>query len=61
MIASLAEEPLQKVTLNLFKEDYLEFKAIYGDGWSTEIRRLVRRHLKELKNMSQRRSLDDSA
>jgi hypothetical protein len=47
MIASLAEEPLQKVTLNLFHKDYLEFQAIYGQGWSKEIRRLVRRHLRE--------------
>lgn len=47
MIASLAEEPLQKVTLNLYRKDYLEFQAIYGDGWSVEIRRLVRRHLRE--------------
>jgi hypothetical protein len=47
MIASLSEEPLQKITLNLFRRDYEELQRIYGQGYSTEIRKLVRKHLKE--------------
>jgi hypothetical protein len=47
MIAHASEEPLQRITLNLFRKDWLEFKAIYGEGYQGKIRSLVRDHLRE--------------
>jgi hypothetical protein len=44
-----AEEPITKVTLNLFDRDIERMKHMYGNGWTTVIRALVRRHLIEMK------------
>lgn len=45
MIAHLAEEPLTKVTLNLFTRDVEDMKRIHGHGYTEVIRRLLRQHL----------------
>lgn len=47
MIAHLSEEPLRKVTLNLFARDVDDMKLIHGHGYTEVIRRIVRKHLKE--------------
>lgn len=41
------DEPLTKVTLNLFTKDLAELKRREGYGWTGVVRSLVRRHLKK--------------
>lgn len=36
-----ADEPLRKVTLNLYEADCEAFEAFYGRGWSEQVRALV--------------------
>jgi len=36
---------LQKVTLNLYRADVAELEALFGYGWSAELRELVHRYL----------------
>ena len=47
MIAHTAEEPLQKITLNIFARDYHRMLRLHGQGYSVVIRMLVRRYLRE--------------
>jgi hypothetical protein len=42
----LPEEPLTKVTLNLFTSDVEELKKTSGYGYTTKIRELVRQYCK---------------
>ncbi len=44
--------PLQKVTLNLFRDDVTALTKIYGNGWTGEIRLLVANHVLEHKTMA---------
>lgn len=46
MIAHLSEEPLLKITLNLFRKDVEEMKRIHGHGYTEAIRRILRQHLR---------------
>lgn len=39
-----SDEPLQKITLNLYEIDVLTLEAYYGRGWSEQVRSLVRDH-----------------
>lgn len=39
-----ADEPLQKITLNLYEADVLALETYYGRGWSEQVRSLVRDH-----------------
>lgn len=48
-----SERPLQKVTLNLFRDDVAELVRIYGSGWTTEVRYLVENHVREHRAMTQ--------
>jgi hypothetical protein len=41
------DEPIQKVTLNLFTSDIDWLKRHHGQGWTTYIRELVRVKIKE--------------
>jgi hypothetical protein len=40
-----ADEPLSKLTLNLFAQDVVRLKVRYGRGWQEEVRRIIREHL----------------
>lgn len=40
------DEPIHKVTLNLWESDYRAMIQSYGPGWSSRIRELVREHVK---------------
>ena len=40
------DEPTTKITVNIFTTDYKELKRIYGQGWSTRLREMVRDHLR---------------
>ena len=42
-----SEEPLTKVTLNLFRSDVIAFKRRYGQGYTEQIRLLLRENVKE--------------
>jgi hypothetical protein len=44
------DEPLTKITLNLYTRDVEKFEMRYGYGWSEVIRRLVRKHIKEIEH-----------
>lgn len=36
-----SDDPLRKVTLNLYEADCLTFESYYGRGWSEQVRALV--------------------
>lgn len=40
----IAGDPLTKVTLNLYESDVNWFRKRYGQGYSTFIRDMIRRH-----------------
>ena len=47
-----AEEPLVKVTLNLNAADCEFLKRVFGHGWSTEVRNLVREWVNSVRRLS---------
>jgi hypothetical protein len=49
-----SEEPLTKVTLNLFTKDLEQIRATEGYGWSTWIRNLVRQALSKTRRFNER-------
>jgi len=49
----VAGEPLRKVTLNLFESDVEWLKEVYGEGYSVEIRDIVRRRCTEIQTGAQ--------
>lgn len=46
-----SEEPLTKVTLNLFTKDLEELRTREGHGWSTWVRNLVRQKLRSFTSL----------
>jgi hypothetical protein len=40
-----ADEPLRKITLNLYEADVLALEAYYGHGWSEQVRQVVHQHV----------------
>lgn len=51
-------EELKKVTLNLFAEDVKFFEHRFGYGWSVELRRIMRREVRNYKERDEREELD---
>jgi hypothetical protein len=49
---SASDRPLQKVTLNLFRDDVAEMVAAYGQGWTGQVRLLVEKHIAERKRFA---------
>ncbi len=47
-----SEKPLQKITMNLFRDDVAELIRIFGNGWTVEVRYLIADFVKEHKAMS---------
>lgn len=47
----LSEEPLTKITLNLYKRDLIEFRRRFPNNYTEEIRMMIRRRLKALAAM----------
>lgn len=39
-----SDEPLQKITLNLYELDVSTLEAYYGRGWSEQVRLVVHEH-----------------
>lgn len=50
-----SDEPLRKVTLNLFAADVEWFERQFGHGWTGKIREVVRAH----KNMIKARTFNE--
>ena len=50
-------EPLRKITLNLYHSDVIALKARYGQGYTEQIRLLVRKNVNEHKQ--HRRTIED--
>lgn len=46
-----SDRPLQKVTLNLFRDDVAELVAIFGNGWTTEVRHIVASYLQRRRDL----------
>lgn len=42
-----SDKPLRKVLLNLYADDAEELERIYGRGWTSEVREIVAKHVKE--------------
>lgn len=43
-----SDDPLQKITLNLYEADVAALEAYYGRGWSEQVRALVHDHAYKL-------------
>jgi hypothetical protein len=41
-----ADKPIRKVTLNLYEDDVLSAQSYYGQGWTTELRRVWSEHMR---------------
>lgn len=46
------DEPLHKITLNIYEDDYLHLKSAYGDGWSVAVRLQIHEFVKLRKKHS---------
>ena len=40
-----SDRPLQKVTMNFYRDDVAELVRIYGNGWTSEVREIVARYI----------------
>ncbi len=40
-----SDDPLRKVTLNLYDADVLALESYYGHGWSEQVRQVVHQHV----------------
>lgn len=43
-----SDEPLRKVTLNLYEADCAALEQYYGHGWSEQVRQVVRAHTRTI-------------
>lgn len=50
--------PLQKVTLNLFKDNIPILERAYGRGWSERVRELVDQHVGRFRASAQKRTVE---
>lgn len=53
------DDPLRKVTLNLYEADCQALEAYYGRGWTTHVRLLINTHAQYLRPKSTKRTLGD--
>ena len=54
-----SDDPLRRVTLNLYEVDCIMMERIHGQGWTTIIRGLVKDHVCKTHFVSRRRILGD--
>lgn len=47
-----ADEPLQKITINIYLADYVFITQRYGQGYQELVRQFIRDKVKELQNES---------
>lgn len=41
-----SDKPLRKVLMNFYRDDVEELERIFGNGWTSEVREIVSRHLR---------------
>lgn len=41
------DEPIRKISLNIYEADYQEMKRLYGWGWTEIVRDWIREHLRQ--------------
>lgn len=56
-----ADEPLRRVTLNLFEADCQWLEKEYGPGWTTRIRQHIHQEVNQRRSPTMRRILGDLA
>lgn len=44
-----ADDPLRKVTLNLYEADCAAMEQLHGHGWSTQVRQLIHEYCATVK------------
>lgn len=44
-----SDEPLRKITLNVYDADVDELQAIYGSGYTGVIRDIIRTHIRRIR------------
>jgi hypothetical protein len=42
-----ADEPLHKITVNIYEKDWIRLRRDYGYGWSEQMRIIIRRFFRE--------------
>ena len=47
------DEPGRKISVDIFLADYEELKARFGDGWSGQVRMVIRDHLRIRRGIAQ--------
>lgn len=40
-----SDDPLRKVTINLYDADVLALESFYGHGWSEQVRQVIHQHI----------------
>lgn len=48
-----ADAPLQKITINIYKEDYEYLKANFGQDYSVQLREWINTEVRQLKNQEE--------
>jgi hypothetical protein len=60
MMPIRSDDPLRKVTLNLYEADVEKFEQAFGHGWTEKVRALVNDYAKGMRIVKlQRRKLGD--
>jgi hypothetical protein len=59
MSPARSDDPLRRVTLNLYEADCIVLERIYGHGWTTHIRDLVKQRVNQTHSVSRARTLGD--
>ena len=54
-----SDKPLQKVTMNFYREDVAFLVAKYGTGWTTEIREMIHNYITRRITAEEARILDE--
>lgn len=46
-----SDDPLRRVTLNLYEADCRRGEEVYSHGWTTEVRRVWNEHLEKYRSL----------
>lgn len=52
-----SDRPLQKVTMNFYRDDVAELVRVFGSGWTSEVRNIVANYIREHRAATQTFSL----
>jgi tRNA A37 threonylcarbamoyladenosine biosynthesis protein TsaE len=59
MSPARSDDPLRRVTLNLYEADCIVLERVLGNGWTTAVRELVKQRVNETHQVSRARTLGD--